>query len=311
MRPLGWRYESHRHALAARGIHTSYYSKKRVDYIKGGLADKSKVSDFCPVQLAKGVKVEREHTSDPKIAREIAMDHLKEDSEYYVKLEKMERKKSRRYNYVPTYVVSDMPLIAGDAIGTVGAEAVSLMPVAVPLLMIAGGTVLAKKTYDKTKKKYHYVKAWDEPKVVPGEEVTIPDQMGPKSAAIYEGMPDVLKRPEREEKSMLLNPTQSVRLRASERVVPVAPDILRENLEAEHAVRAREIVGGTVGYMVPPKATPREEFVAGLMKIPKEESYSAPTPRQQEMREIIRHVEGEEAAEQYPNIQHKFFAVKS
>ena len=29
MRPLGWRYESHRHALAARGISTKYYAGKR------------------------------------------------------------------------------------------------------------------------------------------------------------------------------------------------------------------------------------------------------------------------------------------
>jgi len=71
-------------------------SKKYKDRLKGGLADKSKPSDFNRKQLSKGIKVELEHTNDKKIAREIAMDHLKEDSKYYTKLAKMEKKKSGR-----------------------------------------------------------------------------------------------------------------------------------------------------------------------------------------------------------------------
>lgn len=39
-------------------------------------------------QLKKGLEVEKEHTDDPKVALKIAMDHLKEDPEYYDKLEK-------------------------------------------------------------------------------------------------------------------------------------------------------------------------------------------------------------------------------
>lgn len=42
-------------------------------------------------QLRKGIKVEMEHTTDPKIAKEIAMDHLWEDPNYYTKLNKMEK----------------------------------------------------------------------------------------------------------------------------------------------------------------------------------------------------------------------------
>ena len=61
------------------------------DRIPGGLADKKKPSDFDPKQLAKGIKVEMEHTDDPGMAREIAMDHLAEDDSYYDKLEVMER----------------------------------------------------------------------------------------------------------------------------------------------------------------------------------------------------------------------------
>lgn len=43
-------------------------------------------------QMRKGIDVEMEHTNDPEIAREIAMDHLMEDPAYYDKLEKIEKK---------------------------------------------------------------------------------------------------------------------------------------------------------------------------------------------------------------------------
>lgn len=41
-------------------------------------------------QLAKGVKVEKEHTNHVDIATEIASDHLGEDLYYYDKLKKIE-----------------------------------------------------------------------------------------------------------------------------------------------------------------------------------------------------------------------------
>lgn len=63
----------------------------RKDRIRGGLADKRKPSSFNKKQLNRGMQVEMEHTSDKKIAREIARDHLTEDSDYYKKLAKMEQ----------------------------------------------------------------------------------------------------------------------------------------------------------------------------------------------------------------------------
>jgi hypothetical protein len=42
-------------------------------------------------QLEKGVRVEMEHTTDPGIAKEISLDHLMEDPNYYDKLEKIEK----------------------------------------------------------------------------------------------------------------------------------------------------------------------------------------------------------------------------
>jgi hypothetical protein len=61
------------------------------DRLKGGRADKKVPGDFDQVQLHRGVQVEREHTSDPKIAGEIAMDHLSESPAYYDDLARMER----------------------------------------------------------------------------------------------------------------------------------------------------------------------------------------------------------------------------
>jgi len=60
------------------------------DKIPGGLADKSSPEEFDPAALAKGIRVEMEHTSDPNIAKEIAIDHLKEDPKYYDKLATIE-----------------------------------------------------------------------------------------------------------------------------------------------------------------------------------------------------------------------------
>jgi hypothetical protein len=58
--------------------------------LPGGLGDYASAADFDPKQIAKGVKVEMEHTIDPKKAKEIALDHLTEDPFYYDKLEMVE-----------------------------------------------------------------------------------------------------------------------------------------------------------------------------------------------------------------------------
>ncbi len=44
-----------------------------------------------PKQLEIGTKVEMEHTDDVKLARKIALDHLREIPDYYTRLLKMER----------------------------------------------------------------------------------------------------------------------------------------------------------------------------------------------------------------------------
>ena len=46
--------------------------------------------DYLTRQLVDGVFVEMEHTDSPQKAREIAIDHLYEDPNYYIKLKKIE-----------------------------------------------------------------------------------------------------------------------------------------------------------------------------------------------------------------------------
>ena len=73
---------------------------EKKDQLKGGLADKSKSSDFDKKQLEIGTKHEMEHTKDKAIAREIAMDHLKEDANYYTKLKGMEKSTLDRWSLI-------------------------------------------------------------------------------------------------------------------------------------------------------------------------------------------------------------------
>jgi len=50
------------------------------------ITDKKDPANYNQEQLAKGLQVELEHTEDKGLAQKIAMDHLDEDPQYYVKL---------------------------------------------------------------------------------------------------------------------------------------------------------------------------------------------------------------------------------
>jgi hypothetical protein len=58
----------------------------------GGRAEEKGITskDFPKEVLDKGIKVELEHTRDPRIAEKIVLDHLAESPRYYDELEKME-----------------------------------------------------------------------------------------------------------------------------------------------------------------------------------------------------------------------------
>lgn len=65
----------------------------QTEIIVGGLGDHRPDKAFDHEQLEAGMRVEREHTKNPSIAKEIAKDHLTEDKNYYRKLRTMEHKK--------------------------------------------------------------------------------------------------------------------------------------------------------------------------------------------------------------------------
>lgn len=64
---------------------------EHVDQLPGGLADRygkgGPPHQPSPSQVQRGIAVEMEHTSDPKLALEIALDHLAEHPDYYTRLE--------------------------------------------------------------------------------------------------------------------------------------------------------------------------------------------------------------------------------
>ena len=72
-------------------------SIKWQDKLHGGLGDDLTPFDITPDQLREGVKVEKEHTSDEHIAKELVLDHYAEfGAAYYPELKKMEAKLKRK-----------------------------------------------------------------------------------------------------------------------------------------------------------------------------------------------------------------------
>lgn len=82
-----------------------FAKSKHRDKLKGGKADKLKPSDFDKKQLAIGTQHEMEHTNNRATAKEIAMDHLAEDKNYYKKLKKLEKSDPKSFvkNFKKSY----------------------------------------------------------------------------------------------------------------------------------------------------------------------------------------------------------------
>jgi len=82
------------------------------------IAKKHGVSlEYIAKQIAKGVKVEKEHTRSAKEANEIARDHLGERPDYYTKLHKMEKTKVK-LNELGEYDNKGGSPIVGDLTGS-------------------------------------------------------------------------------------------------------------------------------------------------------------------------------------------------
>ena len=78
------------------------------DKIPGGLADKKKPSDYDKRSIEMGKEVEFEHTDDPDIATEIAMDHLEEHKKYYPALADMEGELEKKEKKKKSSVIFDL-----------------------------------------------------------------------------------------------------------------------------------------------------------------------------------------------------------
>ena len=82
--------------------HSKYKRGFQEEVLSGGISDNKSIEDIAKKhkknvsdiksQLNKGIKVEMEHTNSKAKAKEIAMDHILEDPNYYDKLQKIETK---------------------------------------------------------------------------------------------------------------------------------------------------------------------------------------------------------------------------
>jgi hypothetical protein len=111
---------------------------KETNKLKGGLADNKTLVDLAKKhayddskdstskdrinkmlshlksQLEKGLKVEKEHTRDVSKAKEIVMDHLSEDPNYYVKLKKIEKQETDEATSSGSSGAFEGPLFGGE-----------------------------------------------------------------------------------------------------------------------------------------------------------------------------------------------------
>ena len=63
---------------------------KKTPTVEQVAAKHKKSVDFIKKQLEAGIKVEQEHSTSKLVAKEIALDHLNERPDYYIRLKKVE-----------------------------------------------------------------------------------------------------------------------------------------------------------------------------------------------------------------------------
>jgi hypothetical protein len=70
----------------------SRLAAQQVSFLYNGewVKSKKRMGEVDPKQLKLGIKIEMEHTSNPMVAKRIALDHLAEIKDYYTRLVKME-----------------------------------------------------------------------------------------------------------------------------------------------------------------------------------------------------------------------------
>ena len=102
-------------------VPSTEWKRSRKDKLPGGIGDKTKPEDVDPKELEMGVAEEMEHTNDPKIAQEIALDHLTEDAHYYTLLKKIE--KADRSADPGVMIALRIPIETAKDIAVIGGEA--------------------------------------------------------------------------------------------------------------------------------------------------------------------------------------------
>lgn len=157
--------------------------KDENNLLTGGKGDELNEEDVDQDELLKGLSVEMEHTTDKRIAREIALDHLAEDPKYYTKLEKIHKDNPRKVAKKKNQKLWNQ--VKKEAVKKMGGHSARAMQYAVKLYKDRGGKYLGKKQVDndlatwtradwqyapgsKTKDRYLPKKAWDE--LSPSEE---------------------------------------------------------------------------------------------------------------------------------------------
>jgi len=68
------------------------FRNEEENFLSGGKGDDTDKEDVDPDELEMGIEVEKEHTRNKKIAKEIALDHLSSCPNYYSLLLEMEKK---------------------------------------------------------------------------------------------------------------------------------------------------------------------------------------------------------------------------
>jgi len=115
--------------------YTEFYEHllKEDNALVGGVGDATAKSDVNPAEFAMGQTVEMEHTTDPNIAAEIALDHLSEDPNYYTKLRKAGLAKELDFANSssgfgdPDHPINDLPRLGSNITCTPGNNVVGSM----------------------------------------------------------------------------------------------------------------------------------------------------------------------------------------
>ena len=135
-----------------------YFLLREDQYLVGGKGDELDEEDVDEDELMMGIEVEREHTKNKKIAKEIALDHLAEDPQYYTKLKLIHKENpvtSKRANEKLWEKVKK------EAVNKMGGHSARAMQYAVKLYKDRGGKYIGQKRVDNdlatwTRAKWQY-----------------------------------------------------------------------------------------------------------------------------------------------------------